>query len=199
MNLKEILENIDKTSTNSVGIIDSYTFGSNYFDYLCGEWKYAEFKRLKAFNIKAKYYFGEELGINAYFFDNEPVAVEYKHLSNGKGTLKWLSKESFKKVEIFIKQFIELESDYELITNEELTKELGSSYKLDFNNELTTYNKHNAYYNDEKISFIEFDTKHNYNIVKIKLLDGSIKEVPISDLNFKYHVSKKISKNKKFQ
>lgn len=186
MKLRDIANNILKDETNEDSV-DLYTISEELgingnYDY------YTPQDRLKC------YYFAPWLstdtwcGGKMYFLDDEPVCYSIQEGRKYDEEFFWFGKEEAKKVKDYIIS-LKIEEDELYINIESLDKEIGDSYKVEFNCEVFEWNY--GLYNGKPFKFIKriIETP-NYGIDRKVLIEQNGKEfvIDIKDIDFRYWI-----------
>lgn len=159
---------------------------------LPGYYNWQETDRLVSYFIGNWYCTDSYVGYKVYFFDDEPIAVSSQMGRKCAENFEWLSKELFLKVVEYVKTF-EQESDYNFeLAN--LDEEIGEGYKIEFNGQLFDYHKDIPLLDGEQVKIIELEKDKKYfgteQNVKIRMNDGSEKQVKVGELIFPYNIVK---------
>lgn len=136
MTLQDIIDNIDKSSSEEWQDLEQLAKEFDIFDYV-GD-----------YDLKVKSYFYETwyctdtwVGGRIYFYDDEPICVSYQQGRKCGEKFSWLNQEAFDKTHKYILSLIEDNNQLRptIITNDELTNEdvYGNGYHIEFASQFT--------------------------------------------------------------
>lgn len=188
MKLIDIINRLDKSEDNE-SYIDIQELAYNEFDLSI---RYIEKHKLKAYWIGGWYCTCEYVGYRVYFFDNEPVAISIQKARKCDEEFKWFSEELAMKVKKYLLDLVieeEVEDRYDIC---DINEDIGESYKISFNNQISSINRDKATLNGEPIEILErIRETPDYNIdnsLKVRLLSGEEKIIEVSEIDFKYNI-----------
>lgn len=182
MKLIDIANGIDK-SANNEDWIDTSEIG----DELGIDVPYVDQKNLKCYWVGNWQCTDTFVGYRMYFLDSEPIAFTVQNGRKSDEKFHWFSKELATKTRDYL---LTLSNDELHVDICDINKDIGDSYKIDYNSQIIYSNR--VKLNNEHVEIIERIKKKPYGIdteLKIKLASGDERHVNIRDLDFGYHVN----------
>lgn len=135
MKFKEIINNIVRHPEKNVLCIYSfaeYNFGFDYIDE-------SKNNRLTSFWYRKWLCMDTWVGSQAYFFDNELVAISDQIGRKYDPEYKWVSKQAFHKVKSYVETLcLHDQTHINVLTDEDLNKECDLGYRLEYSSQLLT-------------------------------------------------------------
>lgn len=189
MKFLELIEKLDKSEEN-----EAYVDLENIAEDLdINLYNYIKQDRLKSYWILHWYCIDSWVGTKAYFFDNEFVCYSVQTGRKSDEEFEWISMEAAKKVRDYIFSLMEVRENNLYINLMDKEEDVLDGYYL-YCVEEVVGRKHweRALYNGESFEFIEsIKEVPDYGVgkkIRIKLKDGTIKEVKMKDILFKYNI-----------
>ena len=183
----KILEMINKVNKS-----DEFKDDGINFDNLCSSlnidfYGWLEQERLTAYYISSWICTDTWVGYRVYFLDDKPVAISHQPFRKSSEKFKWVSENDVIEVRDYTLSLIpNNEFDIDLIDqNEELT-----TYKISSYRSLFKYHKKIGSWLGVKAEILDNVDKDSYvsEIVRIKLSNGDIREVPLSEMEFPFNI-----------
>lgn len=188
MKLIDIANRIDKSKSNEA-YIDTSNFNDEFqcdFDYI----DESRMDKLKAYWIGSWYCTDSCVGYRMYFLNDKPVAFSAQIGRKYNEEFEWFSKELALEVRNYLISLIPIEGFHFSICD--INKEVGDTYKIDFNDNLLTENKNRTILNGKPIEILErIRETHDYGmdtLLRIKLQNGEEKIVDIREIDFKFYL-----------
>lgn len=188
MKLIDIANTIDKSKKNE-DWIDLYELGRE-FDL---DVPYTDQERLKSYWFGNWYCTDTIVGYKMYFFDDKPVAFSYQKGRKWDEELSWFSENAANDVKAYLVTLLEAKDDELNISLVDINKEIGDSYKIEFNAQLLGTKP--AKLNGVPVEITKKYNDHPYRIdtqVTIKRPTGEEQDVSIRDLDFSFFVNKPV-------
>lgn len=186
MNLKQIIEKIDKSRKNE-DCVDLCDIAYSEFGL---DIDYVEQERLKAYWVQRWYCTDSYVGLRLYFLDDKPVAFSMQGGRKCDEYFYWIDEECAIEVKKYCMEFLIKKQDNNYYSICNLEEDIGDFYKLDYACSILDTDK--IYYNGKHVEFIRTvripSKLYIYDEVEIKLPNGEIKQVEIKELRFKYNL-----------
>ncbi|MGN5650352.1 hypothetical protein [Bacillus sp. Brlt_9] len=184
MKISEIAQRLDKSKENE-SCIDTEEMGEEFGIDV----PYVNQERLKCYWIGNWHCTDSYVGYRMYFFDDKPVALTVQIGRKYDEEFHWFSLEAATKVKEYLLSLVVKKEEELNIDIWDLSKEIGNSFKIDYNSEIIKTDK--VTFNGEKVKLIKrIKNKENGidTMQKIQLPNGETKEVDIKELRFGYHI-----------
>jgi len=192
MKVKDILARVDrqKQFEDYANITELATEMNLYGDY------YKDQDRLTVYFIGGWHCTDSSVGYRAYFLDDEPVAISTQVGRKCGEDIEWVSKEAYTKVRDYIGTLLEENIPGPTLINDE--DDIGSTYKIEYNEQLYSYHLKIPIYKGETVEIIEKHKGREINeagqyepsLVKIKSNRSHGLElwVELKELDFPYNL-----------
>lgn len=185
MKLIDVANKIDKSSENEVEVnINSLE------DELGVDVSWLEPERVKSFWLGKWICSDTEVGHRLYFFDDKPVAISIQNYRRDEEHFFWFEEEDALKVREYLLSAGKEEKPFG-VKVKSIYDNYGDGFRLRFSANIPEDNR-GVSYNKQKVEIDEEFYKDRYStndIVVIKMLDDSSKEVNISELVFEFHLN----------
>jgi len=182
MKLRELIEIIDKSSANRENV-DISCLASRVFDNHDIPW--VEQDRLVAYWLSCWYCTDTWVGIQAYFLDDEFVALSTKLARKSDTTFDWVSTDAFHKVKDFVESFAEDQSLKISILNAE--EEFGDGYRVSYNTQILSHLKATLDGQPVKVVRSKEQDYHDFCSAEV-VIDKKQQKVDVARLLFSYMV-----------
>jgi len=187
--LKKIISEIDFNNKKMHSDINWEILG-NIFDIY--DSFYSEEKRLKSYFIKKRYCTDSFVGIRAYFFDDEFIALSSQDGRKSKEDFTFVSKEKAETLKEYLLTLVHKENflDVDFFDDGNLEQEINSTYKIEYSSQIL---HKQALMNEEVVEIIKTNLTNNFqhpdyfHSVEIKKENGEIVKVDCRELDFEYN------------
>ena len=169
MTLEKLINQIDFDNKSIQDDIDwerlAYCFNIYDFDWSTDT-------RMKSYFIKTWYCTDSYVGTRAYFLDGKFVAISNQSGRKSDEIFKFSTKETFYLTRDYIlslRDKEEEEFEINLLSSDDLNKEIDSMYKIEFNSQV----RHRfGYLKGERVKIIKTNTPHTFYVVTIEKENG---------------------------
>ena len=182
MKLKELISKIDKSFSNQAEV-DIICIANEAFA-LYDMYSWVEQTRLVSYWICNWYCTDTWVGIKAFFFDNEFVAVSSKMARKNPPKFDWVSKEAYSKVKRYVESCNEKEVPE--ISLLDMERDFGSSYKIDYASQILPHFK--ASLDGKPVEMLRNKDPRSCEHEVLIRMDGKKQIINVNHLRFSYFV-----------
>jgi len=193
MKLRELMEKVDLSSNNETdGDLES--FAQELFASPPYGWSPVFGDRVKGYYIKKWLCTDTWVGLVAYFWNGEPLAVSYQSARKSSEKFQFVSVDVANRLKSFILELTE--SNDPEPTLADLDEELGETYTVNWASELLVSE---AFYEGEKVKiFPVYHTDYSqpsatWKLVDVEFPNGEVLKVSVENLRIPYHLRKEVN------
>lgn len=187
------MENVDPSKNNETeGDLES--FAQELFASPPYGWSPVFGDRVKGYYIKKWLCTDTWVGLVAYFWNGEPLAVSYQSARKSSEKFQFVSVDVANRLKSFILELTESNDPEPTIVD--LDEELGETYTVNWASELLVSE---AFYEGEKVKiFPVYHTDYSQPSATWKLIDvefpnGEVLKVSVENLRIPYHLRKEVN------
>lgn len=182
MKLKELIAKIDKSPDNK-NEVDISRFGERVFDCHDMPFNWIEQDRLVSYWVSCWYCTDTWVGEQAYFLDDEFVALSTQLARKSRRTFSWVSKEAYDKVEAYVRSFIE--KNAASISVLDMDADYGEGYKISYNSQILSHLK--ATLDGQPVKIVRSKERSYDDLHSVEIKIGKEKqEIDVDELLFSY-------------
>lgn len=195
MKLRELMENVDLSSINETSG-DLEDFSRELFESPPYGWSGVFSDQVKGYYIQKWLCTDTWVGLIAYFWNGEPLAISWQSARKSSEEFKFVSVDVANRLRDFIRELTE--SNDPKPTLVDLDEELGETYTVNWASELLVSE---AFYEGEKVKI--FPTSHTdyskpsatWKLVDVEFQNGEVLKVSVENLHIPYHLRKEEEHN----
>lgn len=184
MKIIEIAKRIDKSKSN-----EDWMDTSKVGEELEVQVPCMEQKRLKCYWVGNWRCTDTHVGYRMYFLDDVAVAFSSQTGRKSDEYFQWFSEDAAKSVRNYLLDLATEQGDGPRITICDVQEDIGEGFNVSYNAEVL--NPENVSFEGEKVAIDQFLSQSPYgtdSLVKIRLSDGEVREVDVSQIDFGFHI-----------
>lgn len=184
MTNKEIFENVNKVESNEEWIdiekiLNDMDIGYYGYDHKPNT-------KIKSYWVSVWMCTDTYVGLRAYFFEDEPLALSYQPYRKSDEKFYYVSKKMYDRLKTYVLFLIEDEDEYSFNLLD-MDENIGDGYSIDYSNNLIRGLHKHARFNGYKVKIIGNANPKDYISQKLIIeKDGNESVVNIQDLEFPY-------------
>lgn len=193
MKLRELMDKVDLSSNNETEG-DLSTFARELFNEPPYGWSDEFGEQVKGYYIQKWLCTDTWVGLVAYFWNGEPLAISWQPARKSSETIDFVSKDIAIRLRDFIRDLTASNDPEPTIAN--LETDVGETYTVNWASELLVSE---AFYEGEKVKI--FPAGHTdyskpsatWKLVDVEFPNGEVLKVSVENLHIPYHLRKEVN------
>lgn len=193
MKLRELMENVDPSSNNETEG-DLGTFARELFNEPPCGWSNEFGEQVKGYYIQKWLCTDTWVGLVAYFWNGEPLAISWQPARKSSETIDFVSKDVAIRLRDFIRDLTASNDPEPTIAN--LETDVGETYTVNWASELLVSE---AFYEGEKVKIFPAgwtdysQPSATWKLVDVEFPNGEVLKVSVENLHIPYHLRKEVN------
>lgn len=193
MKLRELMENVDLSSNNETDG-DLETFAQELFSSPPYGWSGVFSDQVKGYYIQKWLCTDTWVGLVAYFWNGEPLAISWKPARKSSKEFRFVSVDVANRLRDFIRELTA--SNDPDPTLADLDQDLGETYTVNWASELLVSE---AFYEGEKVKIFPAgwtdysQPSATWKLVDVEFPNGEVLKVSVENLHIPYHLRKEVN------
>lgn len=193
MKLRELMEKVDLSSNNET-VGDLETFARELFNEPPCGWSNEFGEQVKGYYIQKWLCTDTWVGLVAYFWNGEPLAISWQPARKSSETIDFVSKDIAIRLRDFIRDLTASNDPEPTIAN--LETDVGETYTVNWASELLVSE---AFYEGEKVKIFPAgwtdysQPSATWKLVDVEFPNGEVLKVSVENLHIPYHLRKEVN------